>query len=89
MMSQQEFHELAHRMVVGFLPRIPDRYVEGFEAELDGGEYALAVENLVLTLVNDRVPVTTAEREDLHRLLDYLNQPTTALDGLVTGGSTT
>jgi len=88
MMSHQEFHELAHSTVVGFLPRIPDRYVEGFEAELDGGEYALAVENLVLTLVNDQVPVTSAEWEKLHQLLAYLNTPAAVMDGLTAAPST-
>ena len=81
-MQQWEFHELAQAIVTRFLDRVPARYVDGFEAALDGGEYSMAVEDLVLTLVNDKVPVTPVEREDLHRLLDYLNQPVDALDGL-------
>ena len=53
-MEQREFHDLTEAMVTRFLSRIPTKYVGGFEAELDGGEYAMAVENLVLTLVNAR-----------------------------------
>jgi frataxin-like iron-binding protein CyaY len=81
-MEQSEFHELTEATVARFLDRIPARYVDGFEAELDGGEYTMAVENLVLTLVNDKVPVTQSEQEDLRQLLDYLNQPTSKLDDL-------
>src|SRR5436190_14796808 len=61
---------------------IGTRTVGCFEAELDGGEYSTAIENLVLTLINDKVPVSQREQEDLRRLLDYLRQPTTELDGL-------
>ena len=81
-MGQWEFHELAETMVNRFISRIPAKYVDGFEAELDGGEYRIAIENLVLTLVNDKVPVAPAERDDIRRLLDYLSEPTAALDGL-------
>jgi len=81
-MEDWQFHELIVTTVSRFLHRIPVKYVGGFEAELGGGEYALAVENLVLTLVNDKVPVTPAEKEDLRRLVEYLNEPTAALDDL-------
>jgi hypothetical protein len=81
-MEQWEFHELAQATVNRFLDRIPTKYVGGFESELDGGEYSTAVENLLLTLVDDRVPVTRDEQEDLRRLLDYLKQPISKLDQL-------
>jgi hypothetical protein len=81
-MEQWEFHQLAHATVTRFLHRIPARYAGGFEAELDGGEYSTAVENLVLTLVNDSVPVAPTERDDLRRLLEYLHESSSKLDGL-------
>jgi hypothetical protein len=39
----------------------------------------MAVENLLLTLVNDTVPVTPTEHEDLRRPLDHPNWPTSKL----------
>lgn len=81
-MEQREFAGLTEAIVVRFLPRIPARYVRGFEQEIRAGEYSLAVENLVLTLVNDQIPVTPPEQEDLRRLLEHLHQPLDALDGL-------
>lgn len=61
-MEQREFAGLTEAIVVRFLPRIPARYVRGFEQEIRAGEYNLAVENLVLTLVNDQIPVTPPSR---------------------------
>lgn len=81
-MEQREFHDLAQATVTSFLPRVSAKYVSGLEAELDGGEYSTAVENLVLTLVNDKVPVSPAERDDLKRLVAYLDQPVGTLDEL-------
>lgn len=42
----------------------------------------MAVNDLLLTLVDDQVPVTPAEREDVRRLLEYLKEPTDKLDRL-------
>jgi hypothetical protein len=81
-MEQWEFHDLTKATVNRFLPRVPPRYVRGFERVLHAGEFSMAVDDLVLTLVNNRVPVTASEQEDLRRLLDHLNRPTSTLDEL-------
>lgn len=83
-MDQSEFHETIDSVIQGFLPRIPKRYVEGIEEELDVGEFQLAVESLLATLVDDAVPVTVAERGALDRVVRYLEQPTDDLDRLIT-----
>jgi hypothetical protein len=85
-MQQWEFHELARATVERLLARVPAQYRAGFEAELDGGEYVLAVEELVLTLIRDQVPVAPAELDDLRRLLAHLRQPLTRLDAVLCSG---
>ena len=87
-MDQSEFHELTEATVNQVLDRIPSKYIPGFEAMLDGGEYSMAVEDLVLTLINNQVPATGAEQESLLRLLVYLRQPTTTLDDLTLASQT-
>lgn len=81
-MDDAEIDDLIERIVELFLPRVPPRYVDGFESMMDAGEYALAVDDLVATLVVENVPVTPAERDDLRRLLEATNEPTDRLDRL-------
>jgi hypothetical protein len=82
MMDYPEFSELAHTTVTRFLDRVPARYREAFESLLIGGEQRMAVTNLAITLVDDQVPVTPVEREDVRRLLEFLKEPTDKLDQL-------
>ena len=81
-MEEWEVDELIKATVNRFLPRIPPRYVRGFERVLHAGEFSMAVDDLVLTLVKNKVPVTHSEQQDLRRLLDHLNRPTSKLDEL-------
>jgi hypothetical protein len=81
-MEQWEFHDMTKATVDRFMPRIPEKYVEGFESALHGGEFGMVVDDLVLTVVKDHVPVTASERDDLCRLLVYLRRPTEILDEL-------
>jgi hypothetical protein len=68
--------------VTRLLDRVPTAHRDGFASLLAGGELRMAVEDLLTTLVDDQVPVTPAEREDVRRLLEYLKQPLDKLDHL-------
>ena len=81
-MDYAEFSRLCETTVRAFLGRIPAKYREDFEYLLTGGEQRMAVTNLAVTLVDDQVPVTPAECEDVRRLLEYLKEPTDKLDQL-------
>ena len=81
-MEQWEFDELTEATVNRFLPRIPERYVQGFHSMLYAGELSMAVDDLVHTLSANNVPVTRSEQEDLRRLMDHLGQPTDMLANL-------
>jgi len=81
-MDYAEFSQLANTTLDAFLGRVPARYREGLESLIIGGEQRLAVTNLATTLVADQVPVTTAERDGVRRLLEYLNEPIDNLDAL-------
>lgn len=82
MMDYPEFSELTYTMVTNFLDRIPGKYRKDFEYLLIGGEDRMAVTNLAVTLADDQVPVTPAERDDVRRLLEYLKESTDRLDHL-------
>jgi hypothetical protein len=81
-MDYPEFSELARTTLTRFLDRVPAKYREGFESLLTGGELRMAVNDLLVTLVDDQVPVTSADREDVRLLLKYLKEPTDKLDRL-------
>jgi hypothetical protein len=81
-MEEWEIDELIKATVNRFLPRMPAKYVRGFERVLYAGEFTMAVDDLLVTLVNYNVPVTRTEKEDLRRLLDHLHRPTDMLDDL-------
>jgi hypothetical protein len=85
-MEQWEFYELTEATVARFLARMPATYVRGFESELNAGEYSMAVDDLVATLLKENVPVTADERDDLRRLVRHLKQPTDPLDRLTLVG---
>jgi len=76
LMEPAEFSELTHRTTANLVGRIPARYREAMEGLLIGGEMRLVVTNLAITLVDDQVPVTAAERDDVRRLLEHLKEPT-------------
>jgi len=82
LMDYAEFSQLCETTVTTFLDRVPARYREGFESLLIGGEQRMALTDLFLTLVDDQVPVTPAERENIRRLLEYLKEPTDSLGRL-------
>lgn len=81
-MDYPEFSDLTYATVNNFLDRVPAKYRKGFEYLLIGGEERLAVNDLAATLVQDQVPVTPAERDDVRRLLEFLKEPTDRLDHL-------
>lgn len=70
-MEYWEFCELTRQMVQQLLPRIPERYRDGFDLDKSGGEYAFLVEELVYTVVDDQIPVSRAELESLRALAGY------------------
>lgn len=87
-MEQWEFQELTERIIEPFRSRVPSEYATGLGAEIEGGEYRYALENLIYILVDATppTPVTTEEREALYRLVRHLkkNEALLAkLDGLV------
>lgn len=58
LMKYGEFYAKTEDIVQVMLPRIPQKFVEGFEELPAVGETSMAVENLLWTLVDDEVPVS-------------------------------
>lgn len=83
-MRESEFNQLAEATVSRFMNRVPTPYAKGMTA-IDGDEYWLAVENLVLVLADREVAITPDERDDLYRLVEEMRAPDLLekLDGLI------
>lgn len=71
-MDQHDFHELTDTVVERLLPRMPQRFLDVYEGMQAAGEYWRLVQGLVWVLVDDRVPVSAQEREQLHRMVHHL-----------------
>jgi hypothetical protein len=82
-MEYAEFSDLTRQTISGLLDRIPAKYHEGLQSLLIGGELRLAVDQLMKGLERLQIPVTPAERDDLARMLAYLKEPASRLDGLL------
>lgn len=88
-MDQEDFYDLVADTVRLFLPRIPEKYVSGFESILHAGEYRMVVDDLVCTVVGDHISVTPSGRDALYRLVRHLKhneELLTKLDGLAVLG---
>ncbi|MGH3740359.1 MAG: hypothetical protein ACRDT1_03375 [Micromonosporaceae bacterium] len=81
-MNHAEFHDLVESTIRGMYDRIPERYHEGFEIAFKVGELGPAVEELLGGLQRFDTPITPAERDNLTRVLNYLNEPVSRLDGI-------
>lgn len=68
-MKDSNFNELVESLVQRLLPRIPEEYQSGFEDLLVGGEYSLAVEDLVYLLADEEIPIDIDEYQVLRQLL--------------------
>lgn len=82
-MDPADWDDLAQEVIERFKPRIDPKWLGGIDAELAGGEYAMAVENLTGILAKDRVPVTERERDDLRALLADIHDPAVDVERLV------
>lgn len=70
-----DFHLQTAGLVYGLQVRIPGRAWRILEGFIHGGEYSLALEDLVATLITHGIDVTNVEHEVLTGLLQYL-EPT-------------
>jgi hypothetical protein len=84
-MEYPEFSSLALRTMGALLERIPERYRDGFEGAMFGGELRYGVKHLALVVRAQEVPVTAEEQLAFRRLLAYLGEPTTAADEMTVG----
>lgn len=71
-MELWEFHELAAQTIERFKPRVPAQFAEGLGYPIEGGEYGMAVEDLISIVVDGRTPVAPDERETLYRLARFM-----------------
>lgn len=82
-MDYAEFHDLTATTVRGLYDRIPTKYHDGFESLINAGELRFVVEDLLTGLKDDRVSITPAEKTNLAKMVAYLEEPASTLDGLI------
>ncbi|MGH3740360.1 MAG: hypothetical protein ACRDT1_03380 [Micromonosporaceae bacterium] len=82
-MDYGDFHDLVESTTRGMYDRIPARYHEAFEIAFKVGELGPAVDQLLAGLVRFNIPIAPGERENLVRMLRYLDEPESRLDGVI------
>jgi hypothetical protein len=81
-MELSEFIHLVDDVVTRLGPRLDPEQAQLIREHCEAGDWDEAVDLLVATLVKRQNPVTPAERADLVRILEDLNEPTSRLDGV-------
>jgi hypothetical protein len=71
-MDQDDFYDLTDAVVERLLPRMPQRFLDVYEGMQTAGEYWRLVQGLVWVLVDDQVPVTGEERDQLFQMVNHL-----------------
>jgi hypothetical protein len=64
----KEFNYLARLLIEKLMPKIPSEYRAGFEGMMIGGEYAMAIEDLVVLAEDHDIELTSAETDKLRDL---------------------
>lgn len=82
-MNEKEWDDLAEQIVNRLKPRLDPKWVPGIESEMAGGEYAMAVEDLIAILVDDQVEVTEQDKRDLELLAPGTDASAEDLDRLL------
>lgn len=67
-----QLHELCSGLVDAIGPRLPEPDRHRLRTGLDVGEWMALLDDLCAALVQDRIPVTTRERDQLVAALDLL-----------------
>jgi hypothetical protein len=86
-MDRNAWDDLALAVIDRLKPQIDAKWVGGIELEIAGGEYAMAVQDLVGILADDQVEVTTEDRDEVRRLVIDLGEPTGDIDRLNVRGA--
>jgi hypothetical protein len=81
-MDLREFMQTARDLIARLAPHLDQQQAEFIRQDAHAGEWDLAIDNLLATLKKHQVPITPADKADLHSLLSYMTWPDTRLDGL-------
>lgn len=65
---EERFNQVAGDLIRRVMPEIPEEYREGFEYMMVGGEYAMAVDDLVAVVADHRIQLSPADAETLRAL---------------------
>lgn len=79
-MGQAEFHAALPKLVDKLRDRIKPQFREGFDEEIEVGEYRLAVTNLVCCVREHGLVLSGTEAKTLRDCLAYLGEDATCLD---------
>jgi hypothetical protein len=71
-MKFTEFMNESEAILNEIKPRTPQGTASAIDSALAGGEFSIAIRELIFSLAKSSVPVTSAERDTLVRLTEYL-----------------
>src|SRR3954471_8460864 len=81
-MDLREFMQTARDLITRLAPHLDQQQDEFIRSDAHAGKWYLAIDNLLATLKKHQIPITPADKADLHSLLSYMTWPDTKLDGL-------
>lgn len=64
----KEFNHLAHSLIEKLMPEIPVEFRAGFEGEMIGGEYAMAIDDLVAVVEDRHIELSSVDADTLRDL---------------------
>ena len=80
--EQRELADMMRRLPGRFADRLPARALERIVSAAAVGQWENAVDELIIALHARAETITSAERDELHTVLDALNMPGEHLDAL-------
>ncbi|WP_158887741.1 hypothetical protein [Amycolatopsis anabasis] len=81
-MDENEFTNLLEGFVRNLRDRLPEADRQRIDSYLYGGEWALLIDELTETLLQERIPVTQEEHSNLKKLLYYFDVPIEYFDAI-------
>ena len=83
-MDLNGFHWFSRQITDQLAPKISPRYRPMVLQDGGAGEWPMALETLVGALSEENVVITTAEKDALRELIEYLEKPLTYLEQIRT-----
>ncbi|MDP9797913.1 hypothetical protein J2S43_006425 [Catenuloplanes nepalensis] len=83
-MEVNDFYRRSRRITDQLAPKISPKYLPLVRYSVIGGEWPMAIAELVGALSEEEVVITTAEKDELRELMEFCRKPLTYLEQIRT-----